>query len=478
VTYPNVLVLDYLKRTGKAKPEVRMKAERYVNLGYQRLLTFRSDDGGFNLWGRGDASQTFLTAYALMQFSDMSKVRLVDPKIISGAQEWLSRKQNADGSWTEVGGLFEGWHSQPRAAVPFTAWVVWALEESSDIKSQIPNPKSQIERGIEFLRQRVGSESEPYNLALCANAFAAAGHAEDAKQILARLDSVKMVKGKTVYWKCGAQTFTYGWGNVADIETTALATYALIRSGAKGDTATKALGYLIEQKDQRGAWHSTQATILSLKALIAALGNATERGAATIEITVNDHRAQTLHITEDQSDVVQMVDLRDFVRAGQNTVTLKASGAGKPMFQIVGKYWVREGEGEGRKGKEVEIDMAYDRSTLKQNDTVRASVTLRYNRTTPTYMVIADLGVAPGFTPLTEDLDALVAEKIIQRYETTGRQIIVYLDKVTPGKAVRFSYRLKAKFPVRAKVPASRAYDYYNPNVQGRVRATEVVVRA
>ncbi len=278
MTYPNVLVLDYLKRAGKTKPEVRMKAEQYVNLGYQRLLTFRSDDGGFNLWGRGDASQTFLTAYALMQFADMSKVHLVDPKIIRGAQDWLASRQKADGSWTEIDGLFEGWHSQPRAAVPFTAWVVWALAESSNTKSEIRNPKPEIERGITFLREHIGSESEPYNLALCANAFAAAGHAKDAQQILARLDKVKTVKGKTIYWKCGTQTFTYGGGNVADIETTALATYALIRSGAKGDTATKALSYLIEQKDQRGAWHSTQATILSLKALIAVLGNATERG--------------------------------------------------------------------------------------------------------------------------------------------------------------------------------------------------------
>ena len=48
MTYPNILVLDYLKRSGKATPELRMKAEQYLNLGYQRLLTFRNRDGGFN----------------------------------------------------------------------------------------------------------------------------------------------------------------------------------------------------------------------------------------------------------------------------------------------------------------------------------------------------------------------------------------------------------------------------------------------
>jgi len=40
----------------------------------------------------------------------LGNVRLVDPKIISGAQEWLIRKQKADGSWMEIDGLFEGWH--------------------------------------------------------------------------------------------------------------------------------------------------------------------------------------------------------------------------------------------------------------------------------------------------------------------------------------------------------------------------------
>jgi uncharacterized protein YfaS (alpha-2-macroglobulin family) len=39
-TYPNVLVLDYLKTTNQAAPEVQMKAEEYINLGYQRLTTF------------------------------------------------------------------------------------------------------------------------------------------------------------------------------------------------------------------------------------------------------------------------------------------------------------------------------------------------------------------------------------------------------------------------------------------------------
>src|SRR5258707_1048293 len=46
-TYPNVLVLNYMKRTGRLTPEVEIKARKYINAGYQRLLTFEVPDGGF-----------------------------------------------------------------------------------------------------------------------------------------------------------------------------------------------------------------------------------------------------------------------------------------------------------------------------------------------------------------------------------------------------------------------------------------------
>ena len=39
-TYPNVLALDYMKRTKKLTPEVHAKAEGFIANGYQRLLTF------------------------------------------------------------------------------------------------------------------------------------------------------------------------------------------------------------------------------------------------------------------------------------------------------------------------------------------------------------------------------------------------------------------------------------------------------
>ena len=55
----------------------------------------------------------------------------------------------------------------------------------------------------------------------------------------------------------------------------------------------------------------------------------------------------------------------------------------------------------------------------------------------------------------------------IERYELTGRQILVYLTNLSDGKPLEFSFRLRARFPLRVQTPASSAYDYYNPQVSG-----------
>src|SRR5262249_21352269 len=47
LAYPNILVVDYLKTTRTATPELMARAEQYLSAGYQRLLTFERPGGGF-----------------------------------------------------------------------------------------------------------------------------------------------------------------------------------------------------------------------------------------------------------------------------------------------------------------------------------------------------------------------------------------------------------------------------------------------
>jgi len=131
--------------------------------------------------------------------------------------------------------------------------------------------------------------------------------------------------------------------------------------------------------------------------------------------------------------------------------------------------------------------VAYDRSELSVNDTVNVAVEIDLNQPgAHSESAIIDLGLPPGFTVEAEDLSALVAYyndvpqdypfARIQRYELTGRQMIIYLTNLSEGKPLQFSFRLRAKYPLRAQVPATNAYDYYDPDLSGEQPPQMLVV--
>jgi hypothetical protein len=99
------------------------------------------------------------------------------------------------------------------------------------------------------------------------------------------------------------------------------------------------------------------------------------------------------------------------------------------------------------------------------DDTVTVDVEMVNRTDANLMMVMLDLGVPPGFTVLTGDLDDLVATGQFSRYEMTGRQIIIYLEYIVPGTTT-FTYRMRADNPIEAEAPASRIYLYYDPVVE------------
>ena len=78
--YPNVLILDYLKESNQAKPEVERRARDLLARGYQRLTSFecpntaKNDREGYEWFGGTAPPHEALTAYGLLQFRDMARV--------------------------------------------------------------------------------------------------------------------------------------------------------------------------------------------------------------------------------------------------------------------------------------------------------------------------------------------------------------------------------------------------------------------
>ncbi|MFB3897103.1 MAG: MG2 domain-containing protein, partial [bacterium] len=156
VTYPNILVLDYLKTTKQVTPEIQMKAEGFINAGYQRLLSYEVPGGGFEWFGNAPANK-ILTAWGVMEFSDMAKVFNVDPAVISRTQAWLIKQQNQDGSWTPDKSYLhaESWQKIQNSNLLVTAYITWALLRT-DIKEK------ELDKAIDYLKQHAKEANDIY----------------------------------------------------------------------------------------------------------------------------------------------------------------------------------------------------------------------------------------------------------------------------------------------------------------------------
>lgn len=462
---------DFGELSRAASPEVQLTAEKYVGTGYQRLLTFEVQGGGFSLFGEAPAS-VFLTAYGLMEFSDMAQVYPVDEALIQRTAEWLLERQQSDGTWTERG-YSEHW--QIDAQVPTTAYITWALVEAGF------EDTAQVGRAISLLRESAPGQEDAYSLALVANALAAYAPDDAAtRAAIDRLYEMRVSEGDAVYWQMNAASFMGASGQSGSLETTALAAIAMMRANAHPDAVSGALAYLIQGKDSWGTWSTTQATILSLKALLlSAEQTAQVAEPTTVHVSLNKEQTQEIVIDQSNADVVHTVTFgHGFAPGGANHLQIEVEGGGNLMYQVASSYYLPWDQAPTEPGGKdlIAIDVAYDRTALNVNDTVTVDVGVELMREGGVKMALIDLGVPPGFSVLTEDLSRLVEQSLIARYELTGRQIIVYLENFSSESPLRFSYRLRARFPMRAQTPPSSVYDYYNPSQLTVREPLEIVV--
>ena len=98
-------------------------------------------------------------------------------------------------------------------------------------------------------------------------------------------------------------------------------------------------------------------------------------------------------------------------------------------------------------------------------------------------MVMVDLGIPPGFDLLSEDLDAYREKSAgqksgrLEKFSLTATQAILYFDSIAPATRSPLSFRLRAKYPIRARTFASRVYEYYDPEVNSLARPVQLEVR-
>lgn len=468
-TWPNVLVSRYLTATDQSAPEVALKAESLIAAGYQRLLTFEHSGGGFSWFGEQDpAPYLSVTAFGVMEFADMAKVRDVDADMRDRTRAWLLSQQESDGSWP--GDMSEFFSFQTSLARN-TAFVVWALAQDG-------YSGSELSQGLDYVGSHLSGSDDAYTLALAANAYAEAAPTDPKlSEILGQLDSMKTVSDGQASWdSAGTQTNFYGAGNDASVATTALVAHAMITAGGYADTVKAALDFITASKDPNGNFGSTQATVWALKTLLLAAEKGTEAAVGQLDVYLDDALFASVDLSAERSDVVTRVDMSALATTGNHGVRFDFVGTGKVSYNLVSRHNVPWASAPAPVQGPLSVAVTYDRTSLQVDETVQATVTVTNNTGSTQNMILVTAGLPPGFELLTEDLDVYVQAGQLSRYERTGKQLILYLTELAGDGDAVYSYRLRAAMPVKAADGGAEVHPYYEPDQSSETAAQELLV--
>lgn len=463
VTYPSVLALDFLLRSKAASAEVEKKARAYIADGYQRLISFEVPGGGFSLFGAAPANGT-LTAYGLMELSDMSRVAVVDEALLARTREWLYGKR------TQTGG-FKKNESDTADSPLATAYVTWALASFGTEKQAVDPRLASLLDWVE--NTNLPGADDAYGLALRSNALLAGARGDKARLLLDKLASLAKRGEDGVHWSSSESGVLYSYGASLEVEVTGLAAHALARANRDADLRAGALDWLVARKGSYGTWSTTQATIAAMRALLDEAKPA-PKGPQQITVTVDGEKVDVYDMAPKARDVHHHVDLRKFSQSGSRAVVLEATGEGDVSYQLVTTHWI---PWERPKPASLALDVTYGANAVSVGGTTKVRARISWNGKEPATMPLVEIGLPPAFEAEQSDLDAIVASKVgIDRWTLEHGKVTLYIATLPADKPLDVSFSVRATRAAKVVAPASSAYLYYHPEV--RTETAPLLLRA
>jgi hypothetical protein len=500
-TYPSILLLRYAKQAGRESSPEALRARRYAQLGYDRLLSYADPSGGFTYWGRGDTDLA-LTAYALMFLHDAKDVIPVDDSVAEHAQTWLLNQMGPDGHWAAQD-YWSKTENTERSAM-LTAYIARVLATTKSAPASDSASKRlaalsdrDLSRALAWLGPRTQQQDEPYMIASYTLALLDSGSAENratANKTLERLQSLAHTEGDTTYWSLETNTPFYGWGRAGRLETTALVVEALERGAIAAPVADRTLMdrgilFLLRNQDRYGIWYSTQATINVLRAMALSVSSPTSVKTANSEaaLIIDGKPATTIALpSSNELSAPVTADLSKYLGPGDHRVEIsRAPGAAEASVQLAETYYVPWSKDAANESTRREKDSAealrlvvgYDKTTAKIGDRITCTVKAERVDFRGYGMMLAEIGLPPGAEVDRASLDKAMAASgwDISQYDVLPDRVIVYLWPHAGGTT--FSFAFTTRFGINAETARSVLYDYYNPDAQAIVAPTHLVAQ-
>jgi hypothetical protein len=444
--YPNIMVLAYLEKHDAADVALVERTMTTLDRGYKMLAGYESPQKGYE-WFGGDPGHEALTAYGLMEFADMSKVYGdVDPGMVERTSRWLMSRRDGKGGFQRNSRALDSFGAA--SAEVTNGYITYALTEAGETK---------LTEEIQYQERIARETKDPYLLALAANTLINVG-APSAKAAIARLRELQAADGSFT----GADhSITRSGGQALQIETTALAAMAMIEAGlANEDPVRKAIDWLNASRDGGGSFSSTQATILSLRAMTSyADATRTTQASGSISLYINGKKASELAFEKGRKDPIVFDDVAALLRAGSNKVELRLDSQSSLPYSMAVTYRSQQPASSAEATVHVSTSLAKDRVPLGEGVRMKVRVENKTDGGIP--MTLARVGIPGGLAFQTWQLDELKDKGAIDFFETREREVVLYFRSMAPKAVKDIDLDLLARVPGAYVAPASRAYLYY-----------------
>ena len=460
--YPNAMALLYLQQTKTSNSEVAQRAIGMLDRGYQKLMSFECDHRGYE-WFGSDPGHEALSAFGLMQFTDMSKVMQVSKEMMARTRQWLLARRDGKGGFQRNPRHLHVWSVQ-QAIV--NAYILWAITEADVAAGQPMRATSELSQELNELNRVARSSQDPYLVALSAATLMNVKRTEEALFLMDKLSSMQNEDGHLQ----GKTTITSSGGLSLKMETTALATLAWAKSPHYRTQAQQAARWMTQNRSGNSGFGSTQATVLALKALLAVRSDSNSIAGGTLQVELNGEVVGFAKLPEEPASgsVVEITGLGAEIEerlAGKKEMTfqLVATGSESLAYTVDIACHVQTPESDDACPLQLTTRLTSDRPTVPiaagQLLTVQAVMSNSTSQGLP--MTVAIVGLPGGVEPRVDELDELQQTGAFDYYEIRGREVVFYWRTVAPKKRQEILFHVTAAIPGSYTGPASRVYPYY-----------------
>ncbi|KAI1297215.1 Antigen -like protein [Halotydeus destructor] len=497
----NMYTLLYLRLTGQRKPEVEKQAFRYLNIMYERQLTFQNNDGGFRAFRWRDRPSVWLTAFCARilhkaTFQEWENFLFVDPTIINNAISWILQYQTSEGAFYETSvqpydrkmdlttKMF-GDNVQYRN-ISLTAHVLITLTEVRDLRGEVvgraSNARYLAQRYLERMLHLIRTHDDPYELSIVTYALTLS-NSVDAEEAFNILDSKMREVSGMRYWSKeqvpAPQTQIennrpYVLPRLPDkfeavtVETTA---YALMVHIAKQAVIQKEIvEFLNTHRQHNGGWSSTQDSIVAFQAVIEYSIQSRLRDVTDIDITIeapaSEGFEEKVNIGQENLSKLQAFEIPN----AYGPVIIKAQGSGLAIIQLDVQYnvdWAHLQVPPPVDAFELEVSMqAHGRN--KSHIEFRACQ--RWTNIQESYssgLAVLEVTIPTGYVIHQHDLDSYVLSGSVRNLHEARyaeRKVTFYFAYLDTSP-ICLAFTVQRWYPVAnmsRHIPA-RVYDFYAP---------------